>query len=284
MIEGGIPARVREPAVAGRFYPRAPAELRRAVEALVAASGDGVVPGARAILSPHAGYPCSGALAARAVTALRPAPSAAPRAPGTVFLLGPAHFLAVRGVALTTADAFETPLGAVEVDRAARDTLLAQGAPYCVADHPHAPEHSLEVQLPFLQVVLPGWRVVPMLTGDSLDVEAVAADLATLLDDGPSTAVVASSDLSHYYPYAVARQMDESALDAVVRGRAAQVATCEACGREGLLVVMAVARRLGWAPRLLGYASSGDTCGPKSEVVGYGCVAWYETVGRPSMG
>ncbi|HXG27746.1 MAG TPA: AmmeMemoRadiSam system protein B, partial [Nevskiales bacterium] len=188
--------RVRPPAVAGAFYPDDPVALRRGVAQLLR---DNPCPGPvpKALIAPHAGYGYSGPVAAHAYNRLGPAANAIRR----VVLLGPAHYLPVAGIALPTADAFATPLGAMPLDHAALQTLrdlpqvMEWGAP-------HAPEHSLEVQLPFLQTLLPTARLVPLLVGETAP-EAVAEVLERLWG-GAETLIVASSDLSHYRPYAEA--------------------------------------------------------------------------------
>jgi hypothetical protein len=134
------------------------------------------------------------------------------------------------------------------------------------------------VELPFLQHVLaPGFAIVPMLFDESADLPWVACQLAARMTAQPDDLIVVSSDLSHYHPYEEAIRRDRALLAAIVAGDAAAAALGEACGIHPILCLMAVARQLGWQAHLLAYANSGDTCGPRSEVVGYGAVAWISS-------
>lgn len=261
-------ADVRPPAVAGRFYPDQPQRLRAAVQEYLAAARLPDLPGpVRAVIAPHAGYIYSGPVAGYSFQAL---PDPAGR---TLFLLGPAHFVAVRGVAVATFAALQTPLGQVET--APADRLIAAGAGFAPHNAAHLPEHCLEVELPFLQARASGpFRVVPLLFGSGADPAACAAALAPLLSADPAALVVVSSDLSHYHPYAQARRLDIAFLDAVVRGDVAAAAQGEACGRLPILTLMHLAQALGWQPRLLDYRNSGDTAGGRDQVVGYAAVAF----------
>ena len=227
-----------------------------------------------AVISPHAGYPCSGSVAGASFRAL----ASLPAADRVVYLMGPAHWAPVFGVGLTSASAFATPLGevAVAVERVAQ--LLALDHGYHLADAAHTPEHCLEVELPFLQVALLQFRIVPMLFDEEANVAQVAADLAFLLAAHPADLVVVSSDLSHYHPYAEAMKLDRAFLSAVVAGNRSAAEDGEACGKQPILCLMQLAAHFGWQAHFLAYANSGDTCGPKSEVVGYGAVAFTETM------
>lgn len=261
----------RPSAVAGLFYPARDEELRRQVTALLAGAGTaGADPRAapKLLVVPHAGYVYSGAVAARAYALLGPWRGRIER----VVLLGPAHRVAFGGLAAPSADAFETPLGAVPIDRAAIDRLRSLPQ-VVVSDRVHAQEHSLEVQLPFLQAVLGGLSLVPLAVGD-----AAVADVAKVLDrlwGGPETLVVISTDLSHYHGYDEARRIDAAtaqkilALDAVLDHE-------QACGATPLNGALTVARRRGLRPRLLDLRNSGDTAGDRSRVVGYCALAFDE--------
>ena len=262
------PAFVRSAAVAGRFYPADPATLASTVSEFMHDAEPSQWGLPRAVIAPHAGYICSGVVAGASFQAL----AAHAPAEHTVYLLGPAHWLPVYGVGLSSASAFATPLGAVRVHTEQVRALTARGRPYCLTDAAHAPEHCLEVELPFLQVALPGCRIVPMLFDDGAKPERVAADLAEWLAQDPHSLVAVSSDLSHFLPYAQARQVDRSFLEAVAAGDFAAAAKGKACGLRPILCLMAIARQLGWTAHVLDYRNSGDTCGPRSEVVGYGAV------------
>ena len=261
---------IRRPAVAGTFYPGNPVALRRAVRQYI---DDADLPAdlgaVRAVIAPHAGYIYSGPTAGYAFRAL----ATLPEKEWTVFLLGPAHRVAVRGVALGNYSAFRTPLGdaPVAVDRLA--AISARSPVYVFAPQAHALEHCLEVEVPFLQVVLPKFRLVPMLYGD-VDPQQVAQDLAN--DLGEDDLIVISSDLSHYYPHDTAQRLDRAFLQAVLDGDKREALRGEACGRIPVVTAMDIARRRGWKAHLLDYRTSGDTSGDKWQVVGYGAVAYTD--------
>lgn len=254
---------VREPAVAGRFYPADPDTLRATVDALLAEAPepppDAPVP--RAVIVPHAGYVYSGSTAALAYARIA-------RGRGTirrVVVVGPTHRVPVRGVALPGADVFRTPLGEVTVPHAWAQERLSDVPAACVEPETHRLEHSVEVQLPFLQRVLDDVDVVPLLAGDALG-EEVADVLEALWDDG--TLVVISSDLSHYRSYDDARRVDAGTI-AQIAALDAPVDHVQACGATPVNGLLVAARRRGLRPTLLGACSSGDTAGDRSRVVGY---------------
>lgn len=257
------PVVVREPAVAGRFYPADPDELRATVDALLAEAPapppDAPVP--RAVIVPHAGYVYSGSTAALAYARVA-------RGRGTirrVVVVGPTHRVPVRGVALPGADAFRTPLGEVPVPHAWAQERLADVLAACVVPETHRHEHSVEVQLPFLQRVLDDVDVVPLLAGDAFG-EEVADVLEALWE--PQTLVVISSDLSHYRPYDEARRIDAGTI-AQITALDAPLDHLQACGATPVNGLLVAARRRGLRPTLLGACSSGDTAGDRSRVVGY---------------
>jgi AmmeMemoRadiSam system protein B len=266
---------IRPPAVAGAFYSDRPDKLAAAVESLLGQAQDAGLGPVRALIAPHAGYRYSGPIAASAFRQLRAIEKGQRR---TVYLLGPAHYVFVDSVALSPADAFETPLGPVAQKRTAIDELLASGRTYQLEPVAHEPEHSLEVELPFLQATLRNWDLVAMLCGQP-DVEQVAADLAERLQ--PQDLVVVSSDLSHFYPYETAQALDRAFLEAVVAGDVPRAAQGEACGLQPILILMRLAQLKGWTPHLLDYRNSGDTSGDKSRVVGYGAVAYVAAAEIP---
>ena len=254
---------VREPAVAGQFYPEDPGELQALVDGLlrdVSCKGEAAP---KALIAPHAGYVYSGSVAARAYARLAPYRDVYSR----VVLLGPCHRVPVAGMALSAADAFRTPLGDVPVDRAATAALEAEGI--AVFEPAHRYEHSLEVQLPFLQSVLGEFSVVPVVVGEA-EPEAVAS-LLEMLWDGPETLIVVSSDLSHYLDYESARARDEE-----TRRRVEHLDTRidyeDACGATPLRGLLLAAKRRGMHATTLDLGNSGDTGGDREFVVGYG--AW----------
>jgi AmmeMemoRadiSam system protein B len=260
---------VRPPAVSGIFYPASEAELRAVVDRLLAQVN--VPAGARcpkALIVPHAGYVYSGPIAASAFARVVPHGDRITR----VVLIGPAHRVFVQGLVSPGVARLRTPLGELAVDLEALaqiDGLAEVG----VDATPHAREHSLEVELPFLQRVAPRARIVP-LAGTRADPEAVGRVLETLWG-GPETLIVISSDLSHYLPYAEGRATDERtaarivALDTTIAGE-------DACGSIGINGLAWLARKKGLAIELLDLRSSGDTAGTRDEVVGYGAFAIYE--------
>lgn len=256
---------MRSAAVAGSFYPGERRALESALDQMLAsATRRNGRP--KALVAPHAGYIYSGPVAASAYVQLR-----APL-PTRVVLLGPAHFESVRGLALPGAAAFTTPLGEVRVDAAA---VAALSSLSCVVVSPaaHAREHSLEVQLPFLQRLLPAFTLVPLAVGHAKS-EDVAAVLDTLWG-GEETLVVISTDLSHYLPYEFAQKVDKATARSILSLHPA-IAPEQACGCGGLLGLLEVARRRDLSVVQLDLRNSGDTAGDPSRVVGYGAFAFYE--------
>lgn len=261
---------VRPPAVADLFYPGDPGRLRAEVETLLAraqaAARPGIAP--KAFIAPHAGYIYSGKVAAAAFATLKDRARAIRR----VVLIGPAHYVWMRGVAAPTAEAFETPLGTVPVDREALRAVA--DLPFVRRDDaPHAREHALEVELPFLQSLLGPFAVVPLLVGDAAPRE-VGAVLERLWGD-EETLVIASSDLSHYHDYATARRLDGATATAIERGDWAGLGSDNACGFLPIAGLLVEAGRRGLGARRLALCNSGDTAGTRDRVVGYG--AWMMT-------
>lgn len=261
---------VRPAAVAGRFYPGRANALAREVDAYLEAAQALARPlcaaAPKMLLVPHAGYVYSGPVAASAYVCVAPRRGRIRR----VVLLGPAHRVAVGGLSAPLVDAFDTPLGRCLLDReaiAALDGLPQIGA----GDLAHAQEHSLEVQLPFLQRVLGEFRLVPLLVGDAAPEQV--AEVLERLWGGDETLVVVSSDLSHYLPYAEARRRDEATM-ARVLALDARLDRDEACGAAPLAGALLAARRHGLVPRLLDLRNSGDTAGDRERVVGYAAVAF----------
>jgi AmmeMemoRadiSam system protein B len=221
----------------------------------------------KALVAPHAGYVYSGPIAGSAYAAL----AAARGEIRTVVLLGPAHRVALRGLGAPSAHAFETPLGSVAVDREALARVA--GLPQVVtSDAAHALEHSLEVQLPFLQELLGDFSLVPLVVGDATPQEV--AEVLELLWGGPETLVVVSSDLSHYHDFETARRMDAAASRAIEALDPDSLGPEQACGRIPVQGLLLVARRRGLRARALDVRNSGDTAGPRDAVVGYGAYAF----------
>jgi MEMO1 family protein len=269
----GPASRVREPAVAGRFYPGRARVLAHAIDGLLAAAPATTACVPKAIVVPHAGYDFSGPIAARAYARLAPARATVRR----VVVLGPAHRVALDGLAALDADLLRTPLGDVPVDVEAR--AAAAALPHVVIDDaPHAGEHSLEVHLPFLQRTFDAFSVLPLVVGI-----ATAEEVAAVLDavwGGPETLIVVSSDLSHYEPHDVATAHDIRTVDAILAGRIDAIGPRDACGRFPLRGLLLAAARHGLRPQLLDRRTSGDTAGPRDRVVGYAAIAFGEGVGE----
>jgi len=253
---------IREPAVAGMFYPARADQLERDLRSMLgdASTKSGPVP--KAIIVPHAGYVYSGPVAAAAYHLLAPARRTIRR----VVLFGPAHRVYLDGMAVPTSDGFATPLGTVPVDGVAREAIC--GLPgVCVSDVAHEAEHSLEVQLPFLQAVLDEFELLPVVVG-----RCEPGLVAGVLDaawGGPETLIVISSDLSHYRPYDEARDIDNNTC-ARILGKATTLTGHEACGAHAVNGLMSARHCAPLAVEAVDLRNSGDSAGDKSKVVGYG--------------
>ena len=262
--------RVRPAAVAGAFYPGRRDVLSATVRSLLhdadATPASPASTRLRALIVPHAGYAYSGPIAASAYRRIDPARVR------RVVLLGPSHRSPLFGLAVSLADVFATPLGPVTVDAAARQVLLDQDLA-TVDDRAHALEHSLEVQLPFLQEVLPGVAVLPVAVGPA-PIEVVADAIDALWD--PLTLVVVSSDLSHDESYESARRHDARTSTSITALEPDAIGDRDACGGFAVRGLLLAARRHGVAARVLDLRSSGDTAGDRDRVVGYGAFAFEE--------
>lgn len=266
---------IRRPAVAGRypeaaFYPADEGELRDLVDALLerARGSLGAAPAhasPKALIAPHAGYQYSGPVAASAYARI------APEGIRRVVLLGPAHRVPVRGLAAPAADAFATPLGPVALDASAL-AGVARLPQVRRSDPAHAFEHSLEVQLPFLQRVLGSFLLVPLVVGDAEPEEV--DEVLEALWGGRETLVVVSSDLSHYLDYETARRLDAQTTRAIEALAPESLDPDRACGCIPVQGLLLAARRHGLHARAVDVRSSGDTAGPKDRVVGYGAYAF----------
>jgi AmmeMemoRadiSam system protein B/AmmeMemoRadiSam system protein A len=271
---------VRQPVRAGSFYPSDPRELSTLIDRLSrsARSVQQDLPdrrSLRALILPHAGYPYSGPTAAHAARVL------SENQFGTVLLMGPDHFVGFRSAAVPSVQAFQTPLGKIPLHPAAAD-LLKQPELFTPLAPADDREHSLEVVLPFLQVYLKAFQLVPVVVGGG-DVDRLCTALLPLVD--PRTLVVVSSDLSHFLPYAEAQTRDRRTIDAILaRDRRALVQDAHsACGAHPLAILLTMAGRFGWRPVLLNYLNSGDTAGDRSRVVGYAAVAFFGDPPMPAM-
>lgn len=257
---------IRQPAVAGLFYPADPQALRDQVrEFLANADRHEGLP--KAIVAPHAGYLYSGPIAGSAYVQILPLADRVRR----VVLLGPAHRMAFHGLVYSSDVQLRTPLGEVAVDREALH-LLADLPQIRELNRPFDGEHCLEVQLPFLQMVLTDFKIVPLLVGEA-EANAVAEVLERLWG-GPETLIVISSDLSHYLDYSTARAIDAETSTAIEHLRPEAIGHHQACGRNPLNGLLVEAQRHGLHAAILDLRNSGDTAGPRSQVVGYGAYAF----------
>jgi MEMO1 family protein len=264
----GENSRVRKPAVAGQFYSDNPSELKKDIVSYIA-KGKRLAWPAVMLISPHAGYVFSGPVAGIGYAAVDKKVS-------TVILLGPPHHVPVRGIATPGADWFETPLGKVQVDQDRIKKLLQSPLAYEDA-RAHAPEHSVEVQIPFLQVHLSSFKIVPLLVHD-IDPRKAADLIYPLIDEG--TVVIASSDFSHYKSQKEARAVDDRSIAAILAGN--DDGPIDACGELPIRVVMNLAKKMSLSPVLLDARTSFNTApqyGPGDRVVGYASIAYVRTGG-----
>lgn len=259
----------RPAAVAGFFYPADTGELRDAVTRyLREAPVDSLRAPAKALIVPHAGYMYSGAVAAAAYASIAARRGTIRR----VVLLGPSHRVYLHGIAAPRADAFATPLGEVRIDREARAALIASGE-VMSADAPHAQEHSLEVQLPFLQVLLDDFDLLPLVAGNATP-DHVAAVLERCWG-GEDTLVLISSDLSHYHDYATAQHIDGETSTLILRKSPTLVGD-QACGSMCINGLLRLSGQRQYGVSQIMRQNSGDTAGDRQRVVGYGAFAVHE--------
>jgi AmmeMemoRadiSam system protein B len=261
---------IRRTAVAGLFYPSSPQELLSVVGELLEKTPGRADPktSPKAVIAPHAGYVYSGPIAGSALAPLRQAAERISK----IVLLGPAHRVPVRGLALPGADGFETPLGIVPVDAELVDEVIGLSQ-VGISRAAHAPEHSLEVELPFLQVLLGRFSILPLLVGDATPGEV--ADVLERVWGGPETRIVISSDLSHYLEYSQAQRVDEKTAEEVLALRS-PISPNQACGAGAINGLLVTALSQDLSASLLDLRNSGDTAGDRSQVVGYGAFSFAE--------
>ncbi len=254
---------LRKPAVAGAFYPGNKEQLEGMLEELFSKALNEDIDGElKAIVAPHAGYQFSGIVAATAYNVVKKHAKDFK----DIVILGPSHYVALDGFAAPESDEWETPLGKVKVGRL--DNIFQ----YEIS---HSKEHSIEVQIPFLQHTLDGLKgrtLYPIVVGD-----AEPEELAEVIEgEMENKLIIASSDLSHYYPYDIAKRIDGNANECIPKLDVRCVwERVEACGKIGILSVMLLAKRLRWKAKLLQYMNSGDVWYDKNNVVGYGAYAFY---------
>ncbi len=263
---------IRQAAVAGSFYPADAGELQQMLEQFLTRAAQQaprfeLAP--KALIVPHAGYIYSGPVAASAYQSLRNSHDKINR----VILLGPSHRVAFRGLASCSASHYATPLGLIPLDQAGLERLnsLPQVS---LNDAAHIPEHSLEVQLPFLQTVLDEFVLTPLVVGDADETE-VAEVLEALWGDR-HTLIVISSDLSHYHDYARAQQLDQQTSRAIEMLNPAAIQYDDACGRNPVNGLLHIAKQRAMHVETVDLRNSGDTAGPRDQVVGYGAYLFFE--------
>ena len=253
---------VRSPAVAGMFYPSDTHELRRIVHQFLKTTS-ALDPVPKAIIVPHAGYIYSGPIAASAYVRVVPARDIISK----VVLLGPSHRIPLRGIAATSMHYFATPLGTVSVDQSAIKAILSLPQ-VSIMEQAHTYEHSLEVHLPFLQEILADFSIIPLVVG-----EATAKEVGEVLEKlwgGEETLIVISSDLSHYQDYSAAQKMDKLTSQAIEDLKPEAIHHEQACGQRPVNGLLYMAKKLGMRAQTIDLRNSGDTAGPKHQVVGYG--------------
>jgi len=257
----------RPPAVAGMFYPADTTTLKHDIHSyLDQAATPRVQP--KAIVVPHAGYIYSGPVAASAYSHIIPIKHKIKR----VVLLGPSHRVAFKGLAVPESDTFNTPLGDIAIDQTLIQTL--SDLPQVItSDRAHQDEHSLEVQLPFLQEILGDFTLIPLVVGDA-EQEEVAEVINALWGD-EHTLIVISTDLSHYHEYHQAKQLDRATSDAIENLKPELIGYEDACGRNGLKGMMTIAQKKHLTAEIIDLRNSGDTAGDKSRVVGYGAYVFH---------
>jgi len=252
----------RQPSVAGLFYPANPLQLRLMLDDFLRDAEIDTKP-PKAIIAAHAGYVYSGPVAASAYARLKPAHATITR----VVLMGPSHRVGFKGLAVSGADTFSTPLGTIEIDKeAVGEACQFPFVGYLEAAH--SQEHSLEVHLPFLQCVLDHFKLVPLVAGD-----ATPAQVEQVLDclwGGPETLIVISSDLSHYHDYLTAKKLDQATTTLIEHLHYEQLSPEAACGKVPVSGLLKRARDKGLSIKTVDLRNSGDTAGDKSRVVGYG--------------
>lgn len=256
--------KLRQPAVAGMFYPADPGRLQGMVNEFLDTAVLSPTPlNPKAIIAPHAGYIYSGPIAGSAFKPWQGQLAAVTR----IILLGPAHTMAIAGLAGVSAAAFRTPLGDVPVDVDAMERLRPLPQVH-IHDGAHSREHCLEVMLPFLQLLAPQVKIVPLVVGQSNGREV--AEVLQTLWGGPETRIIISSDLSHYYDYATAQKLDAATAQAIETLQPEKLGSESACGRIPIQGLLHQAQAHGLQAHTVDLRNSGDTAGTKDRVIGYG--------------
>lgn len=259
--------KIRLPAVAGQFYPGEKKELEKIIDQFLTQAKPPKIEGEIfGLLLPHAGYVFSGPVAAYGFKAI------ASKNFDTVIIIGDFHYERFEGISIWSAGHWQTPLGKVKIDKELASKILSASERFMVRDSAHLFEHSLEVEIPFLQKVLKNFEILPIIFGsEDEDWETLAQAILENTKD-KKVLIIASSDLSHYLPYEEAQKIDKQTLEAILNKNYQNL---EACARDSVKTLMKIAEILGAKAKLLKYLNSGDTAEDKLQVVGYGAIAFY---------
>ena len=261
---------IRQPAVAGLFYPADPEILINTIEQdLRQTSTPSISSSPKVLIVPHAGYIYSGPIAASAFALLKQSRHLIKR----VVIIGPSHRVGFNGVAISSADYFDMPFGRIAIDKVVQEKLLDIVGVHKF-DEAHVAEHSLEVQLPFLQYILDEFSIVPIVAGNASP--ELVAEVIKALWGGSETLFVISSDLSHYHDYQTAQQLDQSTSQAILDLDVNTIDSQHACGCVGIRGLLTFAQHHPLKANILDLRNSGDTAGSKDKVVGYGAYSFYE--------
>ncbi len=261
--------KIRPAAYEGIFYPKNPEQLSNMIDQFLKKSRENSINGRiTGLIVPHAGYIYSGIVAASAYKLL---PKTKEKL--RIILLGPSHYFPFKEGVFSDFEYWETPLGKIKAEIVDIRKFNMQNT-FIKFSKAHLKEHSLEVQLPFLQKTLENFTIIPIILGE-LNYKILAAKITPLINK--NTIIIASSDLSHYYPYNKAVEIDKITINSIKNfDTQTLIEKGEACGKIPILVLLNLAKEFGWKPIFLDYKNSGDTSGIKEEVVGYASFAFYD--------
>jgi AmmeMemoRadiSam system protein B len=258
---------IRQSVFGDMFYPKDSKKLTTMIDSFLDnVTEDHPIP--KAIIAPHAGYIYSGQTAAHAFKCMLKS-----KAIKKVIVVAPSHQHAFEGIATTTADQFETPLGKIPIDQITCKKLSAEFKSVQIQESAFDREHALEVELPFLQKVLPTFTLIPLIVGEVAPKQL--SEVLLSIWNGPETLIVISSDLSHYQSYAIANQIDHATAKAIENLLPDKIAPGQACGQIGIVALLDVAKQKALKVTCVDLRNSGDTAGDRDRVVGYGAFHFY---------